>query len=180
MGVRSERSPDPPVGRASAVSGRIRAKSRQVSPLAASISASSKSARKRKSLLPLVAPVRCCPSLWRLCCGPSGTGLSSPIMPAASEPASPTAAPRATLDKRWGRGKERNPDETSRNSRDAPGIRPELSGIPVLESLEFPEFRRNSPEFRSNPQPRRASRCHGRSATLLAFYLENRTHLART
>ena len=41
-----------------------------------------KSARKRKSLLPLVAPVRCCPSLWRLCRCPSGTGLSTAIMPA--------------------------------------------------------------------------------------------------
>ena len=51
---------------------------------AASISARCKSRRKRKSLLPLIAPVRCYPSLWRLCRCPSGTGLSTAIMPAPS------------------------------------------------------------------------------------------------
>ena len=51
---------------------------------AASILGSYKSGQKRNPASDAIGTVRCCRSLWRLCRGPSGTGLSSAIMPAPS------------------------------------------------------------------------------------------------
>ena len=52
--------------------------------VAGSNSGSYKSAQKRNPASDAIGTVRCCRSLWRLCRGPSGTGLSSAIMPAPS------------------------------------------------------------------------------------------------
>ena len=49
---------------------------------AGSNSGSYKSAQKRNPASDAIGTVRCCRSLWRLCRGPSGTGLSSAIIPA--------------------------------------------------------------------------------------------------